>query len=348
MNFLKVRKIIFFIYLFSLKFDFGISYKTNINRISPIISPIYSISLKTPENFANKKEKIQNKFRSFLKIIRSNNIPATTFLCFSGGWIMNPDLFSLFQNRQFWISTLSTNLIMSASMIINDIFDMEVDQINSAERPLITGEITKSEAIRYTFGLLFITEFMTLFLQAPLRRIVHFAMLFTIIYTPILKRILFVKNLSCANIVGFSLIFSGLSSSRTTFFNNPNREILLIAFNTIFCGSLTNELLMDMRDYIGDKMNNINTVSTYFGKRKAYILINFIMYLNIFINFGLLIKIFHLQKSVIYILLFIQQLVSLRKIGEKCEYSKGAIKKYMFQTNKTLVFLLLYFCFLSR
>lgn len=353
MNFLKLRNIIIFIYLFSLKFDFGISYKTNINRfsnfqnISPNFIEINSISLKTPENFENKKQIIQNKIRSFLQIIRAKNIPATTFLCFTGGWIMNP-YFSLFQNSQLWISSFITVLIMSANMAINDIFDLEIDRINSPARPLVTGEISVNEAIRYTVGLIGMTEVLNIrFLPVRLHWIIHSAVVFTLIYTPVLKRILFLKNISCAIIVSFSLFFTGIVTTRLPFSIHPNRAILLIACNTIFSGSLTNEILMDMRDYTGDKLYNISTISTYFGKEIGYKLTKNIMYLNLFINSVILERYFNWKVIIIYFLLFIPQLRFLQKIGENREYSNLAIRKYMSQTNKTLVFLLLYFCILA-
>ena len=294
---------------------------------------------------------IKKKSDSFLKLIRANNIPATTFLCFSGGFIMDPRVFHLFQNIFFWISILSTNLIMSANMVINDLFDIDIDRVNNPSRPLVTGIISRKEAILSTAGFLGLAEILNMrFLPINLQPIIHLAVSFTFIYTPILKRILFVKNLSCAIIVAFSLFFAGLSSIKIPFSIHPNREILTIACNTIFSGSLINEILLDIRDYEGDKLYNISTVSTYFGKDFGYISANFIFYLNLFINMIVLEKIVKWKIRILYCLLFFPQLILLKRIGENIgdgKYSRLAIQKYMSQINITLVCLLIYFCMLA-
>jgi len=353
MNFLNLRKIIFFIYLFSVNFDIGSSYK---KPISPKYISINSVSLKTPGIFENKKEKIQiikKKTTSFLKLIRANNIPATNFLCFSGGFIMNPYFFRLFQNNIFWISTLITNLIMSASMVTNDLFDIEVDRINSPERPLITGEVSRKEAIGYTIGLLGLAEALSMsFLNIKLQYIIHLAVIFTVIYTPILKRIIILKNMSCATIVAFSLFFTGISSFNQQLFNivdilqNLRFPILKTAISLIFCGSFTNEILLDIRDSEGDAKQDIRTISNTFGKIPAFYMAYLIWYLTIIIN---TVKMIRYQNNVVgglLCMILYPQLIYLECIY-KNNISNDAIQIYLKQSNRTMILMLLYLCYLS-
>ena len=64
-------------------------------------------------------------------------------------------------------------------------------------------------------------------------------------YTPILKRITLIKNISCASLVSFSLFFSALASSQSTMLlSNKNFGLLSITMGYIFFGSLSNELLL--------------------------------------------------------------------------------------------------------
>ena len=91
---------------------------------------------------------IQNKANSFIKLSRAKNIIPTAFLSFSGGYLINPSITNLLHNSNFILSSIITSLIMSTSMIINDVCDIEIDKVNNKDRPLITGEITKSEAKR--------------------------------------------------------------------------------------------------------------------------------------------------------------------------------------------------------
>ena len=70
---------------------------------------------------------IAKKRIGFLKIIRHKNILPTFFLCFSGGWIMCPSWVGLWSNPHFLVTTIITILVMSTSMIINDLFDLDIE-----------------------------------------------------------------------------------------------------------------------------------------------------------------------------------------------------------------------------
>ena len=94
------------------------------------------------------------KLQNFLKLMRVNSIPPTFLLCFSGGWIINPSLPMLAKSVPFIVSTINTLLITSASMVMNDIYDVKIDRINSPHRPLVNGEVTMKEAYLLTFLLL--------------------------------------------------------------------------------------------------------------------------------------------------------------------------------------------------
>ena len=164
--------------------------------------------------FKNPKENelpilsIQNKTNHFLKLIRVKNVFPTLFLCGAGGWLMNPSISSLLHSKSYIFSTIDTILIMSASMVINDLYDFEIDKINSPERPLITGAITKGEAIVTTLLLTCISEYLNLFFLPPnLQPIIHLSVLFIYLYTPVFKKIMVIKNISCAAIVSFKFFF---------------------------------------------------------------------------------------------------------------------------------------------
>ena len=199
---------------------------------------------------------LPNKINGLLQITRAKSvIPPTLLLCFSSGWLMNP---SLLQPLAFYVATIDIILVMSASMVINDIYDIEMDKINSPTRPLVTGAITKNEAYFTTFFLLFISEYLNvIFLPSNLHPIVHLSIAYILLYTPVFKKILIIKNISCALLVCFSIIFTGLSSSHGQIILNKNFDLLIILTNFIFTGSWTNEILLDIRDYDGDKKQSI-------------------------------------------------------------------------------------------
>jgi heme O synthase-like polyprenyltransferase len=101
-------------------------YLTNINSFIKIKS--YDLSFKKSNSISiycnNKlKEKIIDKSKNYLKLIRSKNILPTLLLSFTGGWITNPSIYNLLRSKTFITSTIITQFIMSSSMIMNDIYD---------------------------------------------------------------------------------------------------------------------------------------------------------------------------------------------------------------------------------
>jgi geranylgeranylglycerol-phosphate geranylgeranyltransferase len=173
---------------------------------------------------------------------------------------------------------------MSASMVINDLFDIELDKVNNPTRPLITGEITKTEAIVLSSVLLAITEILSFyFLSKNLQIITKISTINIIMYTPIFKKIPIIKNISCASIIAFSVLFTGLASS-TQNMSSTKIEYLISFVRLLFLGSLYNEIILDILDYEGDKQNNINTIPVLFGKDISLSILFIIANVNIVWN----------------------------------------------------------------
>jgi len=230
------------------------------------------------DKYPDSKTLVQTKMSSIGKLIRSENIAPTILLCFTGGFIQSKNVKTLLKSKDFMSSSLITLCIMANSMIVNDLFDMSVDKINNPSRPLITSEIKPREAIAMFAVITAAAEVLTRQLPDPiLRTYARSAMMTITLYTPIFKKIPFVKNVICCSLVAFSILFCGSTVST----NNPLP--LLIAAQHVFAGSLHNELLLDIRDVEGDKAANIQTVPVLFGKMAAWKLARFVVIADILI-----------------------------------------------------------------
>ena len=292
--------------------------------------------------------KFQNKKNSFIRLIRSNNIIPTIFLCFSGAWIVNPSFKNIIHSKNFIVFTINTICIMSTSMILNDIYDIKLDRINNPSRPLITGEITIKESLIFSIILLGTSEYLTLkYLPLHLQKIIHASIIYITIYTPILKKIPIVKNLSCAFLVASAPFFSGLTMIYNSDKFYKNVKLLLILCTTIFFGSWSNELLLDIRDYKGDKENKLKTIPVWLGIPSTFKFINIIMFSNLMFNRIMLTRLINIQSAIIFSLIMIPQLKHVYNI-KKCEYSINSINKTVNYSNYTLFLLLLYFCGLTK
>jgi geranylgeranylglycerol-phosphate geranylgeranyltransferase len=283
------------------------------------------------------KKNIVNKINGLSRLIRSHNILPTLFLSFSGGYIVHPSIKSLLKSKPFLSANLITILIMSISMVINDIYDIELDKINNPNRPLVTGEISKNEAIVFTAANIGLIKYISSkFLSTNLQKISDLALFGILIYTPVLKKISFIKNLFCASMVSFSVYYSGLSLEKNILTNYP---ILFTAIRYIFLGSLTIELLLDINDMEGDKTNNIYTLPVLFDKDKTWYLTTLLVTSNI-INILLNTKLTPIS------LLFIITIVDLYNI-KKTNYDKEIISKSVKNTTIPMSIILLYTCLLS-
>ena len=294
------------------------------------------------------RQRLHQKTTGLLKLVRYKNILPTTLLSFTGGYILQPSITSLLHNPSFLIGIFNTVLIMCSSMIMNDLFDMKVDKINNPKRPLITGQVTVREALVTNIVILVtIYGFTYTYLSPELRTMIHLAILNIILYTPILKKALFIKNLSCASLVGFSIYFSGLT---TRTLNTPTylqNQLLTIATRTIFFGSLFNEILLDIRDSQGDLQNGIRTIPNVFGIKKAMTFAKWILHINVFWNLFHLIQLFHWRTGLIYILCFTPIFKNVYEVRNE-EITTEMIQKTVNETNMPLFGLLLYLCFLAR
>jgi geranylgeranylglycerol-phosphate geranylgeranyltransferase len=233
-------------------------------------------------------------------------------------------------------------------MIINDIFDINIDKQNNPTRPLVTGEIKKFEACVLSLFFLFATETLNVFfIPQELRFISNIANLIIYIYTPILKRIPIIKNVSCSLLVSLGILFTGLCALPIQgFLTNDRYKLLTLASQLIFTGSIYNELLLDIADKTGDKQNNIYTVPIIFGNKKTLRTIADITILNVIFGVIYLMNLFDIYRAIVLVFFFVPLFKKLLLVDE-FNYSKEIIKYSVSKTVMPMVALLFYLCLLS-
>jgi geranylgeranylglycerol-phosphate geranylgeranyltransferase len=260
---------------------------------------------------------------------------------------MNPSIIDLIQNHRYIVSTINTILIMSSSMIVNDIFDIELDKIDHPNRPLVNGDIKIVDGIGYLFGLLSLTEILNLwFLPGNLQTIFHLAIINILLYTPIYKKIPFIKNIFCAAIITFSVFVSGLSASKKLMVVNPGFSILSVALSIFFFGSWYSEILLDITDYAGDKKNQIYTIPVLYGKKNAWIFASSLLFFNILSNTLSLSYLFGRGFGMMLPIIFSPLVYDCLIISRESLSSKS-VKNALKNTRNPLFLLVIYLCGLS-
>uniref|UniRef100_A0A6C0EEN4 UbiA prenyltransferase family protein n=1 Tax=viral metagenome TaxID=1070528 RepID=A0A6C0EEN4_9ZZZZ len=296
------------------------------------------------------KNKIMEKMHSILKLTRSVNLLPTLLLTFSGGFITNPSLNKILFSYPFICTNIITLLIMSFGMVINDIFDIEIDKLNNPSRPLITGKISINEAYVLCFSIVLFISILDYTLPNNLQLFTNIMLYGITIYTPVLKKIPLIKNVYCASTISFAMLYSGLSTNQElyqTIYYNKHFNILLITMRYVFFGSLKNELLLDICDIEGDKKNNIITIPILIGKSNSWLLINGLLYSNlIFLTFSLNSIYNNIYIKIIPLSSFIPMIIDIYKI-KKSNYEKSIIDKTLKNAMGPMFIILLYMCVLS-
>lgn len=213
-----------------------------------------------------------HKITEFIQLTRiKKNVIPTTVLTIVGGAVTNPHTWQTWIHSPPFLATLTmTHLLTSGSMIINDLFDIDVDRINNPNRPLVKGTISQNEAIQASilmFGLY--CQLGIQFVQPELFPIWSTSLLLVVLYTPVLKKICVIKNITVASVIAMTIPFLGWATKTPAEILVDNSEWMWQTTRMVFIASLYNELLLDISDMKGDAIAGITTLPVLFGKYRT-------------------------------------------------------------------------------
>ncbi|MCF7886195.1 MAG: UbiA family prenyltransferase [Candidatus Marinimicrobia bacterium] len=262
------------------------------------------------------------KFKSFVELSRPLNLLQAALAILVGYWLVGGG--SILELRFAMLTVLA---FTAGGNAINDYFDYETDLINKPRRVIPSGRISKKGAlcfaiIMFSLGLLALIPIFNLYSGI----IAIMSLLLLIIYTPILKNIVILGNLTVSIILGAAFIFT------TAVFGQIRTGVVpaLLAFGFNF----VREIIKDMEDVAGDRKQSINTLSTKYGKQTArYFAILGIMFIFIGIPIPYVLDIYsHYYLWTVLIFVEIPLLYSfinlLQDISKKNCAKLSAILKY--------------------
>lgn len=225
---------------------------------------------------------------------------------------------------QFAIAAIAAFLICGGGNAINDYFDFEIDKINMPKRPLPSGRISRKSALYMFWAVSIIGLAFSLSVNFAFFSIALFNFIVSSLYAWKLKRTIikgvFVAYLGSSAFIAAPFI-SGFPSS---LFGSALLILILISF----FGTLSRQLLMDIRDMEGDKKAGAKTIPLIFGKKAVRIAAS----LFLLIAASLLI-VPYLQKTVgiYYLILAIPAvLLCLYAIAQEPEKGERTVKKATF------------------
>ena len=172
--------------------------------------------------------------------------------------------------------------------VLNDYFDYETDRVNRPDRAIITGDVTRIQALYISIFSFLAGVFLSLQLNFNSQILSIFVSLpLLILYNAQAKNYPLVGNVIVALILGLSFIYAGIVFENVT----PLIVPALLAFGL----TLVREIVKDIADLEGDKVVGARTFPIIFGNEKAVYLCTFlsailgcsafILFLNGYYNF---------------------------------------------------------------
>ena len=297
-----------------------------------------------------KIQSFQEKTQNFARLARIRNIWPSIATSIASAWVIQPTIPQSIQHirsPKFVLATVNILLVMAASMIINDLCDIPLDLINNPQRPLVTGKISITEA-RWAIVLLLALSEILVLRYLPLHAQIgnHLSILGVLLYTPFLKRIFVIKNIFCATLISYSLVFAGLANASIATLYDKNRRLFMTMFSVIFASSFQKEILLDITDYEGDRANGIPTFATKYGRYNAFLIAYVGLTVSIFLHSWSLLGAYG-PIGVLFSYIMNPLLMALPMVYVD-QYSRQSVRKYDRFSTKILAVCLLYFGVLSK
>ena len=200
-------------------------------------------------------------------------------------------------------------IITGAGNSINDYFDYKIDAINKPERPIPSGRISLNKAGFYSLALLLIGTILAFILGLLPGLIALSTALLMVYYAYSLKKKFLIGNIVISFLTGLTFVFGGVIVGEIL------TSIILGFFP--FLTTLAREIVKDMEDVEGDRIEGATTLPIMSGMRISSIIAAFFLILAslsspILYYLGIL-TIFYIPLLIIAVLIFLYYALSILK-----------------------------------
>ena len=216
------------------------------------------------------------KVRGLIELIRPE-LPFAAGICVIIGEIIAFGGFPSFQN--LFLGFMWGFFLSSPAMIINDYFDIEVDKINSPNRPLPSGLIQPASAIALAVITTLIGMAVSAFIGMTAVLLYIIFWLVGFLYNWKLKEMGLLGNLLVSSSVAITFILGGIVV------REPWNKTVWILSLMVFLFDLGEEIAADAMDIEGDKKRNIKSIAILIGKKNALRISALLFVLMIIVSF---------------------------------------------------------------
>lgn len=159
------------------------------------------------------------------------------------------------------LAAVSAGLIGGGGMVVNDIFDVEIDRINKPDRPLPSGNVAQGAAALFYGCVSALGLLLNLFLHSSAQLIAAGAFVLIFFYGYRLKSTPLFGNLAVGVLTGLAFIYGGAAV------RNLERAAIPALF--AFLINVGREIIKDMEDVEGDARMKAVTFPVRYGLKPA-------------------------------------------------------------------------------
>jgi 4-hydroxybenzoate polyprenyltransferase len=219
---------------------------------------------------------------TFFKIIRWPNVLLTilTQLVIVYGLLIPSGVDPALNWWQLLLLISATGLLTASGNIINDIYDVAIDQVNKPEKLLVTKSISESSAYNLYFVLTVLAVIcgfvLSNSLNKPILSSIFIGVAFVLyLYASSLKAMLLIGNLVISLLVAQVILITGIfelfpSITAETQIGYKFLMERLLEFSLMaFLINLVREWVKDCEDVNGDKAGDRNTLAIALGRSRA-------------------------------------------------------------------------------
>ena len=167
------------------------------------------------------------------------------------------------------IAALAAGFIGSGGMVVNDLFDVEIDRINKPQRPLASGAVSPASASLFYALLTSAGLVLNLFLHPIDQWIAAAAAVLIFLYSYKLKGTPLLGNLVVGGLTGLAFLYGGAAVG------NAGRALVPALF--AFLINVGREVIKDMEDVEGDSRHNALTFPIRYGMKSGALVATFFL-----------------------------------------------------------------------
>ena len=224
------------------------------------------------------------------------------------------------------ISTILVVLLMAASNLINDIFDIKTDTINRPNRPLIVNPGLFNLFKIVAWLCIGLSLFLSFFINLKAQLVIFCSIPILTLYSKLFKPIPFLGNLIVASYLSLVFLFIELAATGRI-------NLMIVPAFFAFGISLIREMIKDVEDYKGDLQAGLKTLPILIGIKQTIFSVIFLTICFVIGSFFIALNNFYIYSIISLFLLVFMPLFYLifflikNPTVESCREASTLLKK---------------------